>query len=141
MVGATGPRMLAATLAHVDAWNTWYVECGNTPEGFAALSRGSTRRPGGAGRDPAEIERSVCVLVVLDRDGRRAPARRAAARGPPAQIAAGLRAFAAAGADEAIVVVDPITEASIRALGEALWPGRSSGCMPPFIPGSVARGG
>ena len=25
MVGANGPRMLAATLPHVDAWNTWYT--------------------------------------------------------------------------------------------------------------------
>lgn len=32
MVGATGPRMLAATLPHVDAWNIWFDLCGNTPE-------------------------------------------------------------------------------------------------------------
>ena len=36
------------------------------------------------------------------------------------QIAAALREFADAGADEVILVVKPITERSIRRLGEAL---------------------
>ena len=40
--------------------------------------------------------------------------------GSAEQIAAALRAFADAGADELILVVDPITEASIRTLGDAL---------------------
>jgi len=120
MVGATGPRMLAATLPHVDAWNTWYVECGNTPDGFAALSRTVDQVAGAAGRDPREIERSVCVLVVLDRDAGERPLDVPPLEGPPERIAAGLRAFAAAGADEAILVVSPITERSIRHLGEAL---------------------
>src|SRR5918998_6354845 len=38
MIGSNGPRMLALTLPHVDAWNTWYVDYGNTAEGFATLS-------------------------------------------------------------------------------------------------------
>jgi probable F420-dependent oxidoreductase len=120
MVGATGPRMLAATLEHVDAWNTWYAECGNTPEGFAALSRTIDDAARAAGRDPAEIERSVCVLVVLDGGAGERPRDVPALGGTPERIAAGLRGFAAAGADEAILVVDPITEGSIRSLGEAL---------------------
>jgi alkanesulfonate monooxygenase SsuD/methylene tetrahydromethanopterin reductase-like flavin-dependent oxidoreductase (luciferase family) len=36
------------------------------------------------------------------------------------RIAAGLHELAEAGADEAILVVSPITERSIRTLGEAL---------------------
>ncbi len=39
---------------------------------------------------------------------------------PPETLAAGLRAFAEAGADEVIVVCDPITEASITHLGPVL---------------------
>jgi alkanesulfonate monooxygenase SsuD/methylene tetrahydromethanopterin reductase-like flavin-dependent oxidoreductase (luciferase family) len=120
MVGATGPRMLAATLPHVDAWNTWYVECGNTPDGFAALSRTVDEVASAAGRDPREIERSVCVLVVLDREAGERPLDVPPLEGPPERIAAGLRAFADAGADEAILVVSPITERSIRHLGQAL---------------------
>jgi alkanesulfonate monooxygenase SsuD/methylene tetrahydromethanopterin reductase-like flavin-dependent oxidoreductase (luciferase family) len=40
--------------------------------------------------------------------------------GSPERIAAGLRDLAEAGADEAILVVSPITERSIRRLGETL---------------------
>jgi alkanesulfonate monooxygenase SsuD/methylene tetrahydromethanopterin reductase-like flavin-dependent oxidoreductase (luciferase family) len=40
--------------------------------------------------------------------------------GPPDRIAAHLRALAEAGADEAILVADPITERSIRDLGAVL---------------------
>jgi alkanesulfonate monooxygenase SsuD/methylene tetrahydromethanopterin reductase-like flavin-dependent oxidoreductase (luciferase family) len=120
MVGATGPRMLAATIPHVDAWNTWYVETANSPEGFAALSRSVDDAARAAGRDPAEIARTVCVLVRLDPDAGERPRDVAPLEGPPERIAAGLRAFAEAGADEAILVCDPITEASIRELGAAL---------------------
>jgi probable F420-dependent oxidoreductase len=120
MIGATGPRMLAATIPHVDAWNTWYLECGNTPEGFAGLSRAVDEVASAAGRDPGEIARSVCVLVVLDRAAGERALDVPALDGPPERIAEGLRAFAAAGADEAILVVSPITERSIRQLGEAL---------------------
>jgi alkanesulfonate monooxygenase SsuD/methylene tetrahydromethanopterin reductase-like flavin-dependent oxidoreductase (luciferase family) len=40
--------------------------------------------------------------------------------GPPERIAAHLRELAEAGADEAILVADPITEWSIRGLAEAV---------------------
>jgi probable F420-dependent oxidoreductase len=119
MVGATGPRMLAASLPYVDAWNTWYDVYGNTPEGFAALNGRVDAAAQAAGRDPSEIERSACVLVVLDRTAgeRPVPEGLAAVEG---DVAAHLRALAEAGADEAILVVSPINERSIRALGEAL---------------------
>jgi probable F420-dependent oxidoreductase len=120
MVGANGPRMLAATLPHVDAWNTWYVEYGNTPECFAAANRAVDEAAERAGRDPRAIARSACALVVLDRA---AGERDIVPDAPPLEgphVADGLRALAEAGADEAILVVSPITEESIRSLGEAL---------------------
>jgi alkanesulfonate monooxygenase SsuD/methylene tetrahydromethanopterin reductase-like flavin-dependent oxidoreductase (luciferase family) len=119
MVGATGPRMLAATLGYVDAWNTWYDVYGNMPEGFAALNRTVDEAARAAGRDPGAIERSACVLVVVDgaANERPIPEGMAAVEG---DVAAHLRALADAGADEAILVVSPIDERSIRALGEAL---------------------
>ena len=120
MVGATGPRMLAATIPHVDAWNTWYVETANSPEGFVALSGSVDDAARAAGRDPAEIARSVCVLVRLDPDAGERPRDVAPLEGSPERIGAGLRAFADAGADEAILVCDPITQASVERLGEAL---------------------
>jgi probable F420-dependent oxidoreductase len=122
MVGANGPRMLAATLPHVDAWNTWYDRYGNTPEGFAAENALVDEAARRAGRDPRAIARSACVLVVVDRAARERPIVGGVPplEGSPDRIAAGLRELAEAGADEAILVVSPITERSIRLLGEAL---------------------
>ncbi len=122
MVGSTGERVLTATLPFVDAWNTWFDLFGNSPEGFARESAKVDAVAERVGRAPREIERSACVLVVLDRAaaGRRRPDGFAPVEGSPGEIAASLRALAEAGADEAILVVDPITEASIRSLGETL---------------------
>jgi probable F420-dependent oxidoreductase len=122
MVGATGPRMLAASLPHVDAWNTWYDVYGNTAAGFAELNRTVDEAARAAGRDPAAIQRSACVLVVLDHAAgeRPIPDGMAPVEGSPDEIAARLRGLAEAGADEAILVVSPIDERSIRALGKAL---------------------
>ena len=122
VIGSNGPRMLAATLPHVDAWNTWFDSYGNTPDGFAELNAQITAAARDAGRDPADIERSACVLVAVDdATGERwwgedvEPV-----TGSTDQIAAALLELAEAGADEIIVVADPITERSIRALGDVL---------------------
>src|SRR5262245_17110826 len=118
MVGANGPRMLAATLPHVDAWNTWFTHYGNTPEGFERRNDEISTAAERAGRDPAEIARSACVLVRVED----VPAARDDTT-PPVEVALladHLRALAEAGADEAILVVEPITEATIRALGPVI---------------------
>ncbi len=122
MLGSSGPRMLEIAVPHVQAWNAWFDLFGNTPEGFAAESAKVTAAAERAGRDPAGIERSACVLVVLDRAAgeRPIPPDCPPLEGSPDRIAAELRAFAEAGADEVICVVSPITERSIRTLGEAL---------------------
>ena len=122
MIGSNGPRMLAATLPYVDAWNTWFDSYGNSPEGFAELNGQITAAAREAGRDPGEIERSACVLVALDdATGERwwgedvEPV-----TGSADQIAAALRELREAGADEIIIVADPITDGSIRALREVV---------------------
>ncbi len=122
MVGSNGPRMLAATLPHVDAWNTWYDGYGNAPEGFAKLNDRITGAAREAGRDPGEIDRSACVLVALaGAHGERSAALDARPlEGSADQMAATLLELADAGADEAILVVDPITERSIDELGEVV---------------------
>jgi alkanesulfonate monooxygenase SsuD/methylene tetrahydromethanopterin reductase-like flavin-dependent oxidoreductase (luciferase family) len=122
MVGSNGPRMLAATLPHVDAWNTWFDDYGNTPAGFAELNETISAAARDADRDPADIERSACVLVALDdATGERwwgedvEPV-----TGSADQIATALRELHEAGADEIIVVADPITEGSVRWLGDVV---------------------
>jgi alkanesulfonate monooxygenase SsuD/methylene tetrahydromethanopterin reductase-like flavin-dependent oxidoreductase (luciferase family) len=120
VVGSNGPRMLRATLPHVDVWNTWFDSYGNTPAGFAELNEQITAAATDAGRDPDDIERSACVLVALDgATGERLWGEDGIApvSGSATEIAATLAELRRAGADEIIVVADPITEESIRALG------------------------
>jgi probable F420-dependent oxidoreductase len=122
MVGSNGPRMLAITLPHVQAWNTWYDDYGNNAEGFAELSSHITAAARDAGRDPEEIDRSACMFVMLDRA---AGERQVTPEAPPVegssqQIADRVCELGEAGADEVILVVSPITERSIRELGEVV---------------------
>jgi alkanesulfonate monooxygenase SsuD/methylene tetrahydromethanopterin reductase-like flavin-dependent oxidoreductase (luciferase family) len=121
MVGSNGPRMLAATLPHVDAWNTWYTDYGNSPAGFAELNSRISEAASQAGRDPGDIQRSACVLVALDGgSGERPSTSEAPALRSPEHIATVLGELAEAGADEVILVADPITERSIRRLGDVV---------------------
>jgi probable F420-dependent oxidoreductase len=122
MIGSNGPRMLSIALPHVEAWNTWYEDFGNSAEGFAELNERISAAAHAAERDPAEIQRSACVLVVLDGavGGRPATSEAPPLTGSSRDIAASLRELAEAGADEAILVVDPISERSIRQLAEVV---------------------
>ena len=122
MIGSTGRRVLTAALPHVDAWNTWFDWYGNSPDGFAARSGEIDEIARSVGRDPREIERSACLLVALDPSaGERPPDPSAPpVTGRPARVADAIRAMGEAGADEVILVVDPITKSSIEALGESL---------------------
>jgi alkanesulfonate monooxygenase SsuD/methylene tetrahydromethanopterin reductase-like flavin-dependent oxidoreductase (luciferase family) len=116
MIGANAPRMLSIALPHVDAWNTWFTHYGNTAEGFAQHNAMVSAAAERAGRDPAGLERSACVLVEVDGAGERP---RDVEAVPVTALAGHLSALAAAGADEAILVLDPITQESIRAVAHA----------------------
>jgi alkanesulfonate monooxygenase SsuD/methylene tetrahydromethanopterin reductase-like flavin-dependent oxidoreductase (luciferase family) len=110
MVGSAGPRLVGFAAPHVEAWNCWYSQYGNTPVGFAELS----------GRFSGDFRRSACVLVAVGGgSGERPHDPDAPAVDPPA-LARHLDELAAAGADEAILVLDPIKEHSVVAVAEAL---------------------
>jgi hypothetical protein len=111
--------MLGITLPYVDSWNTWYLWYGNTPEGFAELNARIDAAAVEAGREPGDIGRSACVLVQLDSGAVKRPHDKETVPVSLEELPVMLRDLDAAGADEAILVVRPITEASIRALGEA----------------------
>jgi probable F420-dependent oxidoreductase len=118
MVGANRPRMLSIALPHVDAWNTWYTRYGNTVEGFARANAELSEAAARVGRDPSEIERSACVLVRLE-----GGVDQRAEKSPPVEagaLPAHLRGLADAGADEAILVLNPIAESSVREVGRLL---------------------
>lgn len=118
MVGSTGERVLRATLPHVDAWNTWWDVFGNRAEDFAKVNERISELARDVGRAPEEVERSACALVVLDRSAgeRPVPDGVTPLEGSTERIARGLRELADAGADEAILVLSPNTERSIRDL-------------------------
>jgi alkanesulfonate monooxygenase SsuD/methylene tetrahydromethanopterin reductase-like flavin-dependent oxidoreductase (luciferase family) len=120
MVGSIGERMLALTLPRVDGWNCWYVWYGNTPEGFAELNARVDAAARSVGREPRAIARSAAVLVELEAEAVRRPSDEGVQPVRVPQLAEHLEALAQAGADEAILVLRPITEASIRAVGAAL---------------------
>ncbi len=124
MVGSMGERMLALTMPYVDGWNAWFSWTGNRPAGVAALRGKVDAACAAVGRKPAEVQRTVAVLVSLPgATGRREadPSQAVAPlEGRPEEIADGLRAYAREGIGHVQVVIDPITPASLEALGPVL---------------------
>ncbi|MGB1654189.1 MAG: LLM class flavin-dependent oxidoreductase [Acidimicrobiales bacterium] len=126
MVGSIGPRMLGITLPHVEAWNVWWSDYGNTPEGFAAQKSVVDDIASSVGRDPATLDATCAVLVQLDGGGGRQMGDYGAGEavepitGSPAAIAEQLARFGDAGASHVQLVVDPITRSSIEWLGDVL---------------------
>jgi alkanesulfonate monooxygenase SsuD/methylene tetrahydromethanopterin reductase-like flavin-dependent oxidoreductase (luciferase family) len=125
MLCSTSPRMMRIGLPHVDAWNVWWSDYGNTPDGFAAVRDRVDQAAAQAGRTPGEVAGTAAVLVSLPGGtgrlmGNAYNALVRPVQGSPADIGGHLRAMASAGATHLQLVVDPITEASIELLAEAL---------------------
>jgi probable F420-dependent oxidoreductase len=125
LVGSIGERMLRITLPHVDAWNAWYADTGNRPEGVGPLTERVDAICREVGRDPRAVERTVAVLVRLPGGtGRVQGAEQQSTipplAGSPEAIAEGLRAYARAGIGHVQLVVDPITVGSVEALAPVL---------------------
>lgn len=126
MVGSVGPRMLSITLPHVDAWNVWWSDYGNTPEAFAAQKAKVDEAAVAVGRDPSTLEATAAVFIQLEGGGGRQMGDYGAGAvvepisGSPAEIADQLAAFGPAGATHLQLVVDPITRDSIEWLAEVV---------------------
>ena len=126
MVGSIGSRMLDITLPHVDAWNMWWSQYGNTADGFA---REKARVDGlieAAGRRVDNIAATAAVHIRLDGGVGRVMGDYDAGVvvdplvGSPDELADQLQAFEAAGASHVQLCVDPITVDSIEWLGDVL---------------------
>jgi len=125
LLGSIGPRMLRIGLPHVDAWNVWWSDYGNTPDGYREQSAAVDRVCEEVGRDPAEVARTAAVLVRLPggtgrQMGDYGPQTVEPVEGTPGQIADGLAQMAEAGADHIQVVADPISHASMQHLAPVL---------------------
>ncbi len=125
MIGSIGPRMLRIAIPHVDSWNVWFSDTGNSPAGVPPLRDLVDAACLEAGRDPAEIERTVAVQVQLAGGQGRVQGGHAEAAPPPLQgtpdeMAEGLRAYAREGIGHVQLVLDPITREAIEAFAPVL---------------------
>lgn len=118
MIGSTGPRMLAIGAGEMDWWNEWWSRFGNTPAGASKLVETVDHAIVAAGRSPADVVKSVAVMVQMPGgDGRimGAAADTAPITGSIAAISDRLLEFSSF-IDHIQLVVDPITTGSIEAL-------------------------
>jgi alkanesulfonate monooxygenase SsuD/methylene tetrahydromethanopterin reductase-like flavin-dependent oxidoreductase (luciferase family) len=116
-VAARGPRMLRLAATWADAIN--YEEAGATVGDFAAVSTRLDVACAEVGRDPATIARTGSVLVSFADDERAMTGPRATAlRGTPEEIAAGLRAWQAAGVNHLTCWIDDGTGTTLT----TAWP-------------------
>jgi alkanesulfonate monooxygenase SsuD/methylene tetrahydromethanopterin reductase-like flavin-dependent oxidoreductase (luciferase family) len=126
MVGSIGPRMLDVTLPHVDAWNMWWSQYGNSVEGFRREKERIDPLIAAAGRRADEVEATAAVLVKLDGGTGRQMGDYddyntvRPLTGTADELADRLREFEAAGATHVQLVVDPITRDSIEWLADVL---------------------
>jgi probable F420-dependent oxidoreductase len=126
MIGSNGERMLRITAPYVDAWNSWYSDTRNAPSGVPALRDRVDNAARGAGRNPAEIERSVAVQVRMPGGKGRTMGSTdeamavAPLQGGPETMADELRAYAREGIGHVQLVIDPITRAAIEGFAPVL---------------------
>ena len=125
MVGSIGDRMLDIALPHVDCWNMWWSQYGNTAEGFRREKERVDSLIEAHGRT-GEVEATTAVLVQLDDGVGRSMGDYddfntvRPLTGSPSALADQLLEFEAAGAAHVQLVVDPITRRSIEWLGNVL---------------------
>lgn len=124
MVGSIGPRMLGITLPHVQMWNVWFSQYGNSAEGLRRVVDRVHEQLRRVGRPVDEVEGTACVYVQTPRGGGRTmgdPIMSAPPlRGTAGEIAGQLRELAVPGVSHLQLVVDPIDAPSIEWLAEVL---------------------
>ncbi len=125
MIGSNGPRMLRIATPHVQAWNTWFADIDNKPDGVARLRTIVDDACRDVGRDPGDIERTVAVLVKLPGgtgriQGSYAEDAPKPLEGSPDLMADTLRAYASEGISHVQLVIDPITRDAVEAFAPVL---------------------
>ncbi|MEY3566572.1 MAG: hypothetical protein RLZ19_586 [Actinomycetota bacterium] len=120
MIGSVGDRVLRAALPTAAWWNTWFDWFGNSADGFATLNERISRLCSDVGRDQTTLKRSACLLVVTDPDAGERPRPVEYSAATVVDVLARIREMRDAGADEVILVSDPIDIRSVRTLAEAL---------------------
>jgi alkanesulfonate monooxygenase SsuD/methylene tetrahydromethanopterin reductase-like flavin-dependent oxidoreductase (luciferase family) len=119
LIAAKRPRMLELTARHADAWNmAWF---GLPDERLADLRTDLREACRNVGRDPATLTDTVGMVVQYpDAVWPTFELSPRAISGSASDIAQGLGAHAAAGADHLIVVLEPCTPATVARFAEAV---------------------
>jgi alkanesulfonate monooxygenase SsuD/methylene tetrahydromethanopterin reductase-like flavin-dependent oxidoreductase (luciferase family) len=125
LVGSMGERMLGITLPWVQAWNAWFSWFGNSVEGYRPMRDAVDAACRAAGREPAEVERTIALLVGFPGAKGRSLGDLKDAEVKPipsdaATLAAALRAFEAEGVAHVQLVLDPINAETIAGLAPML---------------------
>ena len=112
LIGARRPRLLRLVARYADAWNTaWHINPAVVKQRYEELQQACAA----VGRDPATIELTVGTEVRLQ--PRNETSSQQAISGSAEEIARQLQGFADVGARHLIVVLDPLTPASIEQFG------------------------
>jgi len=112
MIGSSGPRMLAITIPHVDAWNIWYDDYDNDPSNLAEKIAVVDAAARAAGRQPEEIAKTAALLVNLEGEPTRRDSRNPIVGAH--SMRAALEALEQAGIDHVQLVLDPITISTLE---------------------------
>ena len=116
LVASKMPRMLELTARHADAWNlAWF----GLPDERLARVRGELLEAcDRVGRDASTL--AITIGITVRYEGAPASAEGPALTGTPAEVADGLAAHAAEGADHVIAVLEPTTRETMAAFAEAV---------------------
>ncbi len=112
MIGSSGPRMLAITIPHVDAWNIWYDDYDNDPSKLAKKIAVVDDAARTAGRHTEAITKTAALLVNLEGEPTRRDSRNPIVGAE--SMAAALESMQSAGIDHVQLVLDPITITSVE---------------------------
>ena len=122
LIAAFGPRMLRLTARHADAWNTaWF----GAPDDRLRERLGRLEAALAAeGRDPAAMERTVGLEVrdpdVIGATDDGGDGNDRSFSGPVEELAEAFDAYEVLGIDHLMIVLQPMTEASLERLASAL---------------------
>jgi probable F420-dependent oxidoreductase len=119
LIAGKRPRMRQLVAEYADAWNTaWLGPVDELAPRLAPMLETLDE----AGRDPASLEITVGVTVAAPGMPHASPdaGSGSALRGEPEEIAAAIRAYAAAGVGHLICALDPGTPEMVEQLGRAL---------------------
>jgi alkanesulfonate monooxygenase SsuD/methylene tetrahydromethanopterin reductase-like flavin-dependent oxidoreductase (luciferase family) len=126
MLGSTSPRMMRIGLPHVDLWNAWWSDYGNSPAEFGRLKARVDTAALEVGRGAGDVGATAAVYVHLAGGAGRVmgdsgyAATVVPVHGEPPAIAEHLHAMAEAGAVHVQLVLDPITVDTIAQVGRAV---------------------